>query len=163
MAPGRTKGLRGRKRSLYEGGVRVPGLLVWPDKIKASRIVTMPCSTSDYFPTVLDVMGDQLSEAKTRPYDGVSLLPLLEGRMQERPRPIAFESRGQVSLIDNRYKLYSRDGNLYELYDLKNDPGEKVNIADRHHDRMLEMKQTLDTWRQSCRDSWSGKDYLRCQ
>jgi arylsulfatase A-like enzyme len=98
-APGRTNGLSGRKRSLYEGGVRVPGLLVWPDRIKNSRIVAMPCSTSDYFPTVLDVLGYQLPEAKTRPYDGVSLLPLIEGRMKERLRPIAFESRGQVSLI----------------------------------------------------------------
>ena len=41
--------LRGRKRSLYEGGIRVPGLLVWPEQIKSRRIVSMPCVTSDYY------------------------------------------------------------------------------------------------------------------
>lgn len=158
-APGKTNGLKGRKRSLYEGGVRVPGLLVWPDRIKDHRIVAMPCSTSDYFPTVLDVLGYQLPEARTRPYDGVSLLPLIEGRMKERPRPIAFESRGQVSLIGNRYKFYSRDGKSYELYNLMDDPGEATNIVHRHPDILIEMKQTLDVWRQSCSNSLGGKDY----
>ena len=56
-APGRTAGLRGRKRSLYEGGVRVPGILVWPARVKKPRLVTTPCVTADYFPTVLDAAG----------------------------------------------------------------------------------------------------------
>ncbi len=104
-APGRTNGLRGRKRSLYEGGIRVPGLLVWPRVIKESQIVSNPCSTSDYFPTILDVLEYNLPRDQERPYDGISLLPLIRGEMIERPKPIAFESKDQVSLIDNRYKL----------------------------------------------------------
>jgi arylsulfatase A-like enzyme len=88
---GRTNGLRARKRSLYEGGVRVPGLLVWPKQVEQPRVVSMPCSTSDYFPTVLDALGYSLPETKTRPYDGISLLPLIQGEMTERPRPLAFE------------------------------------------------------------------------
>jgi len=159
-SPGTTKGLRGRKRSLYEGGVRVPGLLVWPDRIKESRVVGVPCSTSDYFPTVLDVLGYQLPESKTRPYDGVSLLPLIEGKMTKRPRPIGFESNNQVSLIDNRYKLYSNnEGGPYELYDLIEDTGEKANIASNHPDILKKMKEHLEAWRQSCKESVKGKDY----
>ncbi|WP_455244453.1 sulfatase family protein [Petrachloros mirabilis] len=159
-APGRTKGLRGRKRSLYEGGVRVPGLLVWPRMIREHRVVATPCSTSDYFPTVLDALGYQLPEAKTRPYDGISLLPLIEGEMDQRSRPIAFESKGQVSLTDNRYKIYSQDqGKTYELYDLITDPGEKANIADQHPDIVRRMKDILENWRRSCRESDKGKDY----
>lgn len=159
-SPGRTNGLKGRKRSLYEGGVRVPGLLVWPSVIKKGRVVSMPCSTSDYFPTVLDTLGHQLPETKTRPYDGVSLLPMIKADMNERPRPIAFESHNQVSLTDNRYKIYSTDnGKTYELYDLIADQGEKTNIAEQHPEIVKRMRQTIDEWRQSCKDSGNGNDY----
>jgi arylsulfatase A-like enzyme len=152
--------LRGRKRSLYEGGVRVPGLLVWPEKITKPHAARMPCSTSDYFPTVLDVLGYELPEAQSRPYDGVSLLPLIEGNMSERPRPIGFESENQVSLTDNRYKIYSNDkGRTFELYDLQNDPGETKNIAKEEPEILGNMKKTLDTWRASCKTSDAEEDY----
>ena len=169
-ASGRTQGsagpFRGRKRSLYEGGVRVPGLLVWPDKITKPRPVKMPCCTSDYFPTVLEVLGYTLA-GKPRPYDGVSLLPLIEGNMTKRPRPIGFESGGQVSLTDNRYKLIrpGRKGGKggksrpFELYDLVTDPGETKDIAAAHADLVNGMAATLRQWRASCKRSLDGKDY----
>lgn len=159
-APGRTKGLRGRKRSLYEGGVRVPGLLAWPQKIKKPCVVKMPCSTSDYFPTVLEVLGYKLPEAQTRPYDGVSLLPLIEAKMTQRPRPIGFESKNQVSLTDNRYKIHSSDkAQTFELYDLIDDPGETRDIAADKPEILEAMRKTLETWRASCKASGAGADY----
>jgi arylsulfatase A-like enzyme len=153
--------LRGRKRSLYEGGVRVPGLLVWPRKIKKPRVVKIPCSTSDYFPTVLDVLGYKLPEAQSRPYDGVSLLPLIKQKMGERPRPIGFESKNQISLTGNRYKLYSSDkGKTFELYDLVDDSGETKNITKEKPEILGTMKKTLEVWRASCKASNTGHDYL---
>ena len=159
-APGRTGGLRGRKRSLYEGGVRVPGLMVWPKAVKKARTVSMPCSTSDYFPTVLAALGHDIPEGKTRPYDGMNLLPAIQGQLSDRPNPIGFESRNQVSLTGNRYKIYSKDkGKTYELYDLIDDPGEKTNLAAQHPDIVQRLRQTVETWRQSCQDSLRGSDY----
>ncbi len=158
-APGRTAGLRGRKRDLYEGGVRVPGLMVWPDRVKNPRTITMPCSTSDYFPTVMDVLGYTVPETESRPYDGVSLLPLIDGQMAERPRPIAFESAGCVSLMDNRYKIIRVAGGGYELYDIVEDPSEQHNIADEHPDIVATMQAALDAWRDSCKNSLKGEDY----
>lgn len=159
-APGRTGGFRGRKRSLYEGGVRVPGLLVWPGMIDKARAVSMPCSTSDYFPTVLDVLGHELPEAKTRPYDGISLLPLIKGEMTERPRLIGFESTRQVTLVDNRYKIYCNDrGQTFELYDLIEDAHEKNNLAESHPQVVERMGKTLAEWRESCKASHAGRDY----
>jgi len=138
----------------------VPGLLVWPEKIKKPRVVKMPCSTSDYFPTVLDVLGYKLPEAQSRPYDGVSLLPLIEGDMNERPRPIGFESKKQVSLTGNRYKLYSSDkGKTFELYDLIDDPPETKDIAKDKAEILETMRKTLEAWRASCEASDTGHDY----
>ncbi|MGC6426103.1 MAG: sulfatase [Akkermansiaceae bacterium] len=159
-APGTAKNLRGRKRSLYEGGVRVPGLLVWPEKITEARTTSLPCVTSDYFPTILEVLGHTLPDHQARPYDGVSLLPLIDGKMKERPRPIAFQARKQVSLIDNRYKLIrSNPKSSFELYDLIQDEGEQANIAFKHPEVVSKMKATLAEWQKSCRESNAGKDY----
>lgn len=159
-APGRTNGLRGRKRSLYEGGIRVPGLLVWPERIKGPRTTSSPCSTSDYFPTILEVLGEHQVNSDDRPLDGVSLLPLIGGNIDMRSQPMAFESRSQLALIDNDYKIYSNDrGKTYELYNLQEDPGEKIDLAKRFPDRVAKMKQTLKSWQSSCQASLAGYDY----
>jgi len=160
---GRTRGsagpFRGRKRSLFEGGVRVPGLLEWPTRVKPGRVTDIPCSTCDYFPTVLDVLGFTMT-GQPEPIDGVSLLPLIEGRMTERPRPIGFQSNKQVSLTDNRYKIYSSDkGKTYVLFDLLKDPGESNDLAAQKPQILEIMKSSLEKWLKSCKDSLDGKDY----
>jgi len=160
---GRTRGsaglFRGRKRSLFEGGVRVPALLEWPARIKGGRVTYIPCCTSDYFPTVLDVLGVKM-KGQPKPIDGVSLMPLIEGKMKKRPRPIGFESAGQVSLTDNRYKIYSNNkGKTFMLFDLIEDPGEKKDLAGEKPEIVRSMKATLENWRNSCKDSLAGKDY----
>jgi len=159
--PGTTGGFRGRKRSLYEGGVRVPGLLEWPAQIKSHRATQVPCSTSDYFPTVMDILGFRLTGVP-EPIDGISLIPLIKGQMDSRPVPIGFQFQSQQSLTDNRYKLYSDDkGKTYELYDLTNDPYETSDIAAAHPDVVTSMKKTLDEWIESCQQSSNGNDYKK--
>jgi len=160
---GRTRGsagpLRGRKRSLFEGGVRVPGLLEWPGRVKGGRVTDIPCCTSDYFPTVLDVLGFKM-KGQPEPIDGVSLLPLIEERMTKRPIAIGFESGSQVSLTDNRYKLISQNkGKSYMLFDLIEDPGETKDLSAAKPEILRAMKATLEKWRKSCKDSLAGKDY----
>ncbi|PXA03212.1 N-acetylgalactosamine 6-sulfate sulfatase [Coraliomargarita sinensis] len=158
--PGRTGGLRGRKRSLYEGGVRVPGLLVWPAMIKEARRVDFPANTSDYFPTILDALGYRMPEALARPYDGVSLLPLIRAKVTQRPSPMAFESRQQLSLTGNRYKVYSKDGGkTYALYDLIFDPAETTDISEKQPEVLEQMIHDLQTWQASCAASNRGEDY----
>ncbi len=151
--------LRGRKRSLYEGGVRVPGLLVWPERIKEARTVTIPCSTSDYYPTIMDIL-DLHPEEQPEPLDGITLLPLIEGTMTSRSKPIAFESRNQLGLIDNRYKIYSGDdGKTFELYDIIEDPDESKDLSSLNPQLVDNMKKILLKWKQSCNKSRKGMDY----
>ncbi|MFP4058568.1 MAG: sulfatase-like hydrolase/transferase [Candidatus Brocadiia bacterium] len=87
---GSTSGGRGRKGSIYEGGLRVPGLLEWPARLPRPRVTDVPCNTSDIYPTLLDVLGVRMPGQP--PLDGISLVPLLEGKMDERPRPMGFWS-----------------------------------------------------------------------
>lgn len=157
---GSTNGLRGRKRSLFEGGVRVPGLLEWPAKIKKHRKVDIPCCTSDYYPTIMDILGFKIPSQPV-PVDGISLLPLIEKKLQSRPKPIAFESDNQISLIDNQYKLISQNGGQdYMLFDLIDDQGENCDLSRDKPEIAGAMRKTLEEWRSSCNKSLEGNDYL---
>ncbi|MDP8244299.1 MAG: sulfatase-like hydrolase/transferase [Candidatus Hinthialibacter antarcticus] len=82
-------GGRGHKAQIYEGGLRVPAIVEWPGKIKAPQQTSIPCSTSDIYPTLLDITGVDLPNQP--PLDGVSLASLFQGEKFERP-PIGFWS-----------------------------------------------------------------------
>ncbi len=157
--PGSAGPLRGRKRSLFEGGVRVPGLLEWPDRVRPGRRTDVPCVTSDYYPTVLDALGLK-AKGQPEPLDGLSLMPLLEGKMAERPRRIAFQSRDQLALSGNRHKLVSTDGGkTWMLFDLAADPGERTDLAAEKPKLVAEMRAELEAWSASCERSAAGQDY----
>ncbi len=87
-SPGSSGGLRGAKASLWEGGIRVPGIIEWPRKIRQARVTQVPAITSDIFPTVLAAAGVQ--RESTRPLDGIDLMPLIEGEVQQREQPLGF-------------------------------------------------------------------------
>jgi len=157
--PDGTNKFRARKRSLYEGGVRVPGLLVWPAQVKTPHVVTMPCSTSDYFPTVMEALGFA-REGSPEPVDGISLVPLIKGAMTERPVPIGFQTPDsqQRALIDNQYKLYRTGTKSYELYDLLSDPYETSDRASKHPQIVVRMQEALELWIDSCARSHAKND-----
>lgn len=152
---------RGRKGSLYEGGVRVPGLLEWPARFSEHRKSSLPISTSDYLPTILALLGKDPA-THPLPLDGLNILGLLEKDDQVRPRSIPFKSYKQRALTGNRYKIFSADDGLtYELYDLLNDPYETVDLAEASPDIAAGMVAELDAWVLSCEGSASGGDYKK--
>ncbi len=172
---GSSGGLRGRKRSLFEGGVRVPGILEWPGRVEGGRSTAVPCSTSDYFPTVASALGLDVP-ADDRPLDGISLLPLVDGDMRRRGKRIAFQcpdggERGMQSrlgspdhaLIGDRYKFLSHldEDRIADdmLFDLAADPGERHNLVADLPELAASMKSELKEWDESCSLSDQGEDY----
>ncbi|MBI3281701.1 MAG: sulfatase-like hydrolase/transferase, partial [Acidobacteria bacterium] len=86
---GSTGGLSGGKGTLDEGGIRVPAIIEWPNRIRKPRLSRMPCGTVDIYPTLIDITRAQVGN-QVQPLDGISLLPLIEGRMEKRGKPLGF-------------------------------------------------------------------------
>jgi arylsulfatase A-like enzyme len=84
LADSRFRALKGK---VYEGGVRVPGVIEWPARIPKPRITAVNSVTSDMLPTVCKLAGVTVPD---RPMDGIDLTGLLDGRMKSRPSPICF-------------------------------------------------------------------------
>lgn len=164
--------LRGRKRSLYEGGIRVPGIIEYPALAAEHRVISAPAVTSDYFPTCCELLGIDIGEFQ-RSYDGISLLPFLKGEKELRSHPIGFNGlRGEQALIDDRYKLHHNPAVIrrrwdngespvsrYELYDIHKDPSESMNLAEKFPAVLEEMKVQLEEFTRSCIRSDNGNDY----
>ena len=85
---GRTGGLRGKKSQLWEGGIRVPAMIEWPNRFPEHQSNSVPCTTSDILPTLLEVAG--VEPDSRYPLDGQSLLPLLDGKDHPRDRGLGF-------------------------------------------------------------------------
>lgn len=79
---------RGHKAQNYDGGLRVPGLVEWPARIPEHRVSGVNSVTSDILPTLCEIVGT--APPGDRPLDGISLVPLFEGRMEKRPQPMHF-------------------------------------------------------------------------
>jgi arylsulfatase A-like enzyme len=86
---GSTGGLAGGKGTLDEGGIRVPSMIEWPARLRKPRTTHMPCGTVDVYPTLVEIAGARVRD-QVQPLDGVSLLPLIEGRMERRTKPLGF-------------------------------------------------------------------------
>ncbi len=157
---------RGRKGDMWEGGVRVPGIIEWPARIKTHIKTDVPVCISDIYPTLVDLLAIK-DPRKTGPVDGISILPLIDGTMKTRPKPLGFwqyEDQsatfdGPKAWNDNRYKLVIPKEDTLELYDILRDPSETKDIAAAHPAIVKRMKQELDAWHQSVRRSNEGADY----
>jgi arylsulfatase A-like enzyme len=160
-----TGGLRGHKATIWEGGLRVPGIIEWPARIRKPAATGVPAVTSDIYPTLLDIVGLTVPN-QIQPLDGVSLVPLIEGKMTARPRPIGFwhgsggrKEGGHAALTDNVYKLHKIGGEKFELYDLVKDATETKDLAADMPEVAGRMKTALDAWEDSVLASCRGEDY----
>jgi arylsulfatase A-like enzyme len=159
IMPETAGGLRGFKGSVFEGGLRVPGVIEWPAVIHP-RVTNYPACVMDLFPTVAEIVGLSTS-ATTEPLDGLSLKPLFAKELGERGVPIGFRYQAKRALIDDRFKLLTEDinGGKFALYDLIADPIESRDLSAAQPDLVVRMKKQLLNWNASVDASFAGKDY----
>lgn len=159
IQPDTTGGLRGNKGTIFEGGLRVPGIIEWPAVIKP-RITRYPASTMDLFPTVADVVGLPDS-VFVQPLDGISLKPLFTGEIGPREKAIPFRYGTKAAWVDNDFKVLTDDlgKGSFELFDLKADPTESQDLSASQPERFEKMKAELLAWNATVDASFAGKDY----
>ena len=159
--PTTTGGLRDFKGSMYEGGLRVPAILEWPNGIE-SRITSHPAGAVDIFPTLAEIVGLPAS-SMLKPQDGVSLVPLFAKETGPRNKPLIFRSRNRMAVIDNNWKLLSLPGKgdraKLELYNIVEDKAETNNLFSAKPSFAKKLSQHLDSARKSIEASVAGKDY----
>lgn len=153
-------GLRGFKGSVYEGGIRVPGIIEWPAQITGGQISSYPASTMDIFPTINSIVG-LATNPMVQPIDGVSIKSIFNRTTTIRQKPIPFKYRNKGALIDNNYKLVVEDieKKRYALYDLNVDTNENEDILSTQAEKGREMIEYYETWLETVENSIAGNDY----
>ncbi len=140
--------LRGIKRDMYEGGIRVPMIAWWPGTIKPGVVSDQVWAFWDFLPTAAEI-------AKTKPpegIDGISMLPTLLGHKQTNQHQFLyweFHEKGskQAVRMGDWKAIRLAPGTPLELYDLKTDQGEAVNVAEKHANVVAKIEDYLKTAR----------------
>ena len=133
---GSTGGLRERKRSSHEGGIRVPGIARWPGHITADTVNSTPIIGSDLFSTVLDIASIPLPNDRT--IDGVSIRPTFRNKSIHRPVPLYWRNHLarnniHVALRDGDWKiLASQNLESFQLYNIQKDWQEKEEVSAKY-------------------------------
>lgn len=141
--------LRGGKHNLYEGGIRVPLIVRWPDRIKVETRNSTPLITDDLYPTILDLL--ELPLIPEQHQDGHSFKGILLGKEKSIKRgPLYWHyPHGvfQAAVRSGDYKLiYEYKTGISTLYNLSEDIGEKVDLSAKKKGMTKKMRELLRQW-----------------
>lgn len=154
---------RGHKADIYEGGHRVPFVVRWPQRIRPGRVSDEVICTTDLMATLAEITGYDLPEDAGE--DSYSLLPVLVDIRLDRPlreATVHHSIDGRFAIRQDEWKLILWSGSggwsfpytakdleglpSYQLYNLKADPGEKINLVEKYPDRVKAMKKLLESY-----------------
>jgi arylsulfatase A-like enzyme len=158
-------GLRGQKAQLYEGGIRAPYIVRWPNKVKPGSTSDFPFAFWDVMPTLAEITGARAPQG-----DGVSIVPTLMGKSQNRERLLyweqyRFDRKKNDLILDSlayagRYgdwkAVRPRAGAPLELYNLKTDPAEKSDVAAANPEIVHKLEPVLKAAHQPPRTHSTG-------
>lgn len=136
-------GLRGAKSQVYEGGIREPFVVRWTGKIKPASVTDHPSTHYDFMATVAELTGQEANET-----DGISYLPVLLGKtkQQKHHEYLYWEFGGQIAVrigdLKGVKQYVRKPDPKWEIYDLKVDPKETTNIAEKHPE-MIERFEAI--------------------
>lgn len=153
-APTAVQPLRGGKGWLYEGGIRVPLIIRWPGVAAPGSVSSEPVTSADIYPTMLEMAGLELRPEQHR--DGRSLVPILRGNSALGRAALYWHfphyhgsgnrPSGAVRAADHKLIEWFEDGRV-ELYDLREDIGEREDLSDRLPAKTEELRAMLNAWR----------------
>lgn len=144
---GSTAGLRGRKRAVYEGGIRVAGIARWPGHIPAGKTCDEPIIGSDLFCTACEITGTP--QPKDRVIDGVSIVPTWSGQKLTRPVPLYWRCDIAPGPLKTAMRIgdwkivAAEDMSAFELYDVQHDPREEKELSTAEPAKFQEMQAAI--------------------
>ncbi len=144
--------LSGAKRSMKEGGIRVPTIARWPGKIKPGRVSDHPSAFWDFLPTACELAGVKPPDD----IDGISYLPELLGKTEAQKKHEYFYWIWAVRV--GKWKLHPAGKDRYRLYDLENDIGEKKDLAGEMPDVVARVSKYFEIAKRKKTTTPSGTD-----
>ncbi|MBN1642601.1 MAG: sulfatase-like hydrolase/transferase [Anaerolineae bacterium] len=157
---GSSGALKGHKFSLYEGGIRVPGIVSWPRAIPGGQVVDAPAAAMDLFPTFLHLAG---GDPDAYALDGIDLMPLLTVGAPLPERDLLWEMQDQTAIRRGPWKLVL-NGRLVEgappedavhLSHLDEDMGERRNLLDAKPELAAALRASAQAWRADIESRWA--------
>lgn len=152
-------GLKGHKYSLFEGGIRVPGIFSYPGKVPGNQVIHEPCGAMDIFPTLLKEAGGNPGDYEL---DGRDIMEVMTQGASSPHREIFWEMEEQTAVRRGDYKLVL-NGVLEEgegiqdsvfLSDLSKDPSESRNLAEELPELTRELTEQALAWRNQLEENW---------
>ncbi|MFH1615469.1 MAG: sulfatase-like hydrolase/transferase [Planctomycetota bacterium] len=151
--------LKGHKFSLFDGGIRVPAILTWPEKIPAGRVIDEPAAAMDIFPAFLSFIGADPTEYD---FDGLDITHMVIDKTPAPDRQIFWEQANQTAVRRGPWKLVL-NGQIVEdtppqdsihLSNLDEDMSEQVNLKDKYPQLTAELTNAANNWRKEMEDFW---------
>ena len=154
--PGSNRPFRGGKYELAEGGLRIPAIVRWPEKVPAGRTLDEPSIALDWFPTFREAAG--LAHPPASPLDGLSLLGYLTKDEPLPQRTLFWGFRDDLAGTPQSYAArrgqwkYLRVGQDEALYDIDADPGESRDLSAQHAETFRALRRAVGQWRRNVRE-----------
>lgn len=137
--------LNGEKCTYFEGGIRVPFLAQWPGRIPAGLVYREPVVSRDLLPTMFAAAAIRPPEGVS--FDGVDLLPFLNGTRKGAPHETLFWRAGQARAVRaGNWKLVEFGEQYSALFDLSEDVGERNDLASKHSTVVRKLRQSWKDW-----------------
>lgn len=165
--------LRGGKGWLYEGGIREPMIVRWPKQVKKGTVCDVPVISTDFFPTILDMLGLSADQKIT---DGMSIVPLFKkqkkGKKEISNRAIywhfphysnhGMQSPGGAIRYGDFKLLEYFENNTVQLFNLAADPGEQFDLSYTQSEKVNKLRTMLHQWRKEINAQMpkSNPDYV---
>lgn len=156
--------LRAGKQTTFEGGIRVPGAIHWPNGLEGGRTVSAPVAYTDIFATILRAAGvTDYSPPGDKPLDGIDMLDVIRSKAEAPDRYIPIywgnsEDSERLAVVGNRWKLVYHDGpsvrnadledDELSLFDLANDPEEQHNVIGKNQQIAAKLLAQMSEFRQ---------------